>query len=143
MTPRTKHYFKIGMLPIIMLPVIALTVGITLWLSSSHEDKYALPYQQAHYSKTFTAKDKLAFYEDKDTPESDDDDTAELHSSDKAVFSFTGDTVLVLSDSDPLRNPPDNYRVLYKNMQGNLQVIDLPEAELVKIAADSTEAGKE
>ena len=143
MTPRTKHYFEIGMLPIIMLPVIALTVGITLWLNSSHEDRYASPYTDAHYSKALTPKEKLALYEENNTAEPDDQDAAELSSGDKVVFTFTGDTVLVLSDSDPLRNPPDSYQVLYKNKQSGFQIIDLPEDELVKVPADSTEEGKE
>lgn len=135
MTPRTKHYFEIGMLPIFMLPVIALTIGLTLWFSNSHKDKYTLPDFDADYNKPLTLKEKLALYEDTDS--------TELEENDQAVFSFTGDTVLVLSDSDPLRNPPDNYRVLYKNKQGNLQIIDLPEAQLLKLPADTTETSNE
>lgn len=130
---RNKHYFEIGMLPFILIPVIALTVGLTLWFGGSHGDKYALPYTDANYNKPLSPKDKLAIYEDKDNDELDDND--------QAVFTFTGDTVLVLSDSDPLKNPPDSYRVLYKNKQGNLQVIDLPEAALLKVNADTTAAG--
>ena len=135
MAPRTKHYFEIGMLPIFMLPVIALTIGLTLWFSDSHQNKYTLPDMEAGYSKPLTPKERVALYEDTDS--------TELEENDHAIFSFTGDTVLVLSDSDPLRNPPDSYRVLYKSKQGALQIIDLPKAELLKIPADTTATANE
>lgn len=135
MAQRTKHYFEIGMPPVFMLPVIALTIGLTLWFSSSHGNTCTFPDIGTDYSKTLALKEQQT--DDRDT------DTTELEANDQAVFSFTGDTVLVLSDSDPLSSPPDCYRVLYKNKQGGLQVIDLPEAELIKITADTTGNGEE
>lgn len=130
MTRKTKHYFEIRMLPIIMLPVIALTIGLTLWFSGSPKNKYPFPYTDENYTKPLTPKDKLALYEGKDN--------TELEENDKAVFAFTGDTVLILSDSDPLKTSTDSYRVLFKKPQGNLQVIDVPEDALLKVTDDTT-----
>jgi hypothetical protein len=130
---RNKHYFEIGMLPVFMLPVIAVTIVLTLWAGGIYERKYPAPPDfPEHLSGTFSPKDKLALYENRDT--------TDLAENDKAVFTFTGDTVLILEDGDPLKGPSDSFKVLYKTPQGNLQTIDLPEAELSKVPADTSEA---
>jgi hypothetical protein len=133
---RDKHYFEVGMLPFILIPVIAVTVGLTLWISDSHHETYPEPAYNKNWKGPVAADDKLKFY---DNAAGD----YEFEENDSAVFTFTGDTVLILSQPDPLKEPADFYKVLYKNLEGDLQTIDLPEAELKKFAADSTEVNNE
>ncbi len=56
----------------------------------------------------------------------------------KALFNFTGDTVLVLNQQDVLTS--DEVRVLYKTPQGSFQTVDLPDNWLVKVNADTVPA---
>ena len=48
-----------------------------------------------------------------------------------AVFSFTGDTVMILNEVN--NSQPKLWTVLYKNNAGNYQKTDLPEEKLQKV----------
>jgi hypothetical protein len=128
MKMREKHYFEIGILPIILIPVIGITIGLTLVFSQPKTDTFSYP----KYPKinSMPIADKLAAYND------DDEDT--IPDAKKAYFTFSGDTVLILPETDPLKTDDGYSKVLYKNQQGNFKTINLPTSALQEIPADTT-----
>ena len=69
-------------------------------------------------------------------------DTPEFQTGDKALFKFTGDTVLVVTQPETMAILDEEVRVLRKTPQGNLETVDLPENRLVKIPTDTVPAQK-
>jgi hypothetical protein len=131
----TKHYFEISMLPIIMLPVIALTVGITLWCAQPATGKF-VPDPQFTYNLKNLHPDpgKLAHYNDLPEPDTD--------YCERAVFGFTGDTVLALNGPTYDEVPEGLQKVLYKDRTGVFKMIDLPLSEIKVLETDSTGTGQ-
>jgi hypothetical protein len=128
MKVRQKHYFEIGILPIILIPVIGITVALTLLFSKPKTDDFS--YQKYQNINTKPIADKLAAYNE------DDEDT--IPDAKKAYFTFSGDTVLILPETDPLKTDEGYSKVLYKNQQGNFKTINLPTSSLQEIPADTT-----
>ena len=120
-----KNYISLGSLPWIMLPIIALTALATYALSGTF---HAKPMDLYPRPRT----DLVADSEDKPV------DTPEFQTGDEALFNFTGDTVLVLSQQDVLTG--DEVRVLYKTPRGSFQTVNLPDNWLVKVNADTVTA---
>jgi len=124
---RNKNYIETGILPFILLPVVVLTIGLTLWINNSFIDKppHAWPLAETHLP---TAREDLLA------------DTPEFNTGDEALFNFTGDTVLVLSQQDV--STDDEVRVIHKTPQGGFETVDLPDNWLVKIPTDTLPAQK-
>jgi hypothetical protein len=61
-----------------------------------------------------------------------------LNTDDQAIFSFTGDTVLVQAPAKPINFKPA-WNILYKDRYGIYQNEDVPEEMLDKIEPDSSE----
>lgn len=130
MQERQKYYFEIGILPIILIPVIGVTVALTLLFSKPKTtDDFTFPKYGSGYH-TPLGDDKLAAYN------AVDDDT--IPDAKKALFTFSGDTVLILPETDPSKIDPGFSEVLYKNQQGSFKTIKLPTAELQEIPVDTT-----
>lgn len=128
---QSKHYFEIGLLPYILLAVIALTFGLTrLW---DHRPN-SIP--ETHFSHPFNWPDppdpeKLAqFYK---VPEPDTDRC------ERAVFGFTGDTVLALKGPTFDEVAEGLQKILYKNKAGTFKLIDLPVSEIKVLKPDSAD----
>jgi hypothetical protein len=126
---RNKNYIGIGMLPLIILPVITITIGLTLWISEANQDKTADFYPFPKTNLIASHDDLLA-------------DTPEFKSGDEALFNFTGDTVLVVTQPESLAELEEEVRVLHKTKQGSLETVDLPENWLVKLQTDTVPAEK-
>lgn len=120
-----KNYISFGSLPWIILPIIALTALATYALSGTFHSK---PMNLYPTPRT----DLVADSEDMPI------DTPEFQTGDEALFNFTGDTVLVLSQQNVLTD--DEVRVLFKTPQGSFQTVDLPDNWLVKVNADTVTA---
>jgi len=119
------NYISFGSLPWIILPIIALTALITLFLSGTFYAKSADLYAKQRTDSIADSED-LPVY------------PPEFQIGDEAFFNFTGDTVLVLSQQDVLTE--DEVRVLFKTAQGSFQTVDLPDKWLVKVNADTIPA---
>src|SRR6266700_5616554 len=120
---RNKYYISIDSLPWIILPIIALT-ALTC---------YAL-------SDTFHSKPMDLYPAPRTELKGDDNfpiDTPEFQTGDEALFNFTGDTVLVLSQPESLTESGEEVEVLHKTPQGNLETVDLPENWLLKLPTDT------
>lgn len=61
---------------------------------------------------------------------------------DRAVFSYTGDTVLVLGPAKPINLQP-SWNILYKDNYGIFQKDDFPEGSLQKIEPDTQSQDEE
>lgn len=124
---RNKHYISTGSLPWIILPIVVMTMLATYLINDSFHSKppafYAMP-------RTNSVADS------DDTPL----DTPEFKTGDEALFKFTGDTVLVLGQPEPLAVSVEEVRVLRKRPNGNLEPADVPESWLVKLNGDTATA---
>jgi hypothetical protein len=120
---RNKNYIDVDLLPFILVPTIAITMGLTLLghgaANHNPPDNYPLP----KTSLLAGNEDLLA-------------DTSEFKTGDEALFNFTGDTVLVLSQPDSLALE-EEVRVLRRTPEGNLEAVDLPENWIVKLPVDT------
>ena len=118
------NYISFGSLPWIILPIIGLTALITFSLSG-----------------TFYAKSRDLYPTPRMDSVADSDDmpvdTPEFQTGDEALFKFTGDTVLVLGQPEPLAISVEEVRVLRKRPNGNLETADVPQNWLVKVNADT------
>jgi hypothetical protein len=121
---RNKNYIGAGTLPLIMLPVIAITIGLTLWISDDFNDKSS-DFHPLPRTNLIAEREALLA------------DTPEFQTGDMALFNFTGDTVLVVTQPDSLAELSEEVRVLHKTAQGNLETVDLPEGWLVKLQTDT------
>jgi hypothetical protein len=121
---RNKNYIGAGTLPLIMLPVVAITIGLTLWISDAFNDKPANFHPMPSMNLVADREALLA-------------DTPEFQTGDMALFNFTGDTVLVVTQPDSLAELSEEVRVLHKTVNGTLETVDLPGNWLVKIPADT------
>ena len=121
---RDKNYISLGTCFVLMLPIIVFTALLTYCLSGTFHTK---PRDVEQTSRT-------ALKDDDNLPI----DTPEFQTGDEALFNFTGDTVVVLSQQDVLTG--DEVRVLYKTPQGSFQTVDLPDNWLVKVNADTVPA---
>ena len=118
------NYISFGSLPWIILPIIALTALTCYALSDTFHSKPMDLYP--------TPRTDLVADSD-DTPV----DTPEFQTGDKALFKFTGDTVLVVTQPETMAILDEEVRVLRKTPQGNLETVDLPENRLVKLTTDT------
>lgn len=111
-----------GTFCLFLVPIIGLTVMLTLTLDAFFNDKSSEGYPLPKTDLTARAYELPI-------------DTPAFQTGDQALFNFTGDTVLVLSQPDSLSQ--DEVRVLYKSSQGGFQTVDLPDNWLVKINTDT------
>jgi len=126
---RNKNYISLGTIFLFLVPIIGITVLLTLTLSDFFPPKSLDDY--------LTPKTSLAAKE-YDPPI----DTPEFQTGDQARFNFTGDTVLVLAQPESYLEDDEQTRVLYKTPQGNFQTLDLPDNWLVKIPTDTVPVQK-
>ncbi|MBS7565553.1 hypothetical protein KHS38_14160 [Mucilaginibacter sp. Bleaf8] len=124
---RNKHYLAMRHLPLVLIPVIALTILGTLLIDQRVSGRF--PYKFEGTVPDFD-KDKISAYGD--PPDIDGEDC------EKAIFDFTGDTVLMLKGSDLLTNPPGRRKVIYKTKQGTLATIEVPQSQLTEISGDTS-----
>lgn len=121
---RNKNYMGIGVLPFILFPVVVLTIGLTLWINNPSTDKPPRASPLSEPNLAAAREEMLA-------------DTPEFNTGDEALFNFTGDTVLVLSQPESLAELEEEVRVLHKTPQGSFETVDLPQNWLVKLPTDS------
>jgi len=131
---QTKHYFEIGILPIILLPVIALTFGLTRWWDHRSNSKPETGFSRPLNWPDPPDPEKLAQF---NKPLEPDTDYCE-----RAVFEFTGDTVLALNGPTFDEVPVGLQKILYKNKMGTFKLIDLPVSELKVLEPDSAVTGQ-
>ena len=121
---RNKYYISTGSLPRIILPIIVMTMLATYLINDSFHSKppdfYAMP-----RTDSVADSDDMAL------------DTPEFKTGDESLFKFTGDTVLVLGQPEPLAMSVEEVRVLRKRPNGNLETADVPQNWLVKVNADT------
>lgn len=122
---RNKYYISTGSLPWIILPIIVMTILATYLINDSFHSKppgfYAAP-----RTDSVEDSDDMAL------------DTPEFKTGDEALFRFTGDTVVVLGQPEPLAMSVEEVRVLRKRPNGNLETADVPQNWLVKLNADTS-----
>jgi len=118
------NYISIGTCFVFLLPIILFTASLTYCVSDTFHSK---PMDLYPTPRT----DLVA--------ESDDMplDTPEFQTGDEALFRFTGDTVLVLGQPEPLAISVEEVRVLRKRPNGNLETADVPQNWLVKLPTDT------
>ena len=118
------NYISFGSLPWIILPIIGLTALITFSLSGTF-------YAKSRDLDPTPRMDSVADSDDMPV------DTPEFQTGDEALFKFTGDTVLVLGQPEPLAISVEEVRVLRKRPNGNLETADVPQNWLVKLPTDT------
>ena len=121
---RNKYYINIDSLPWIILPIIALTAFTTYALNDTF---HSTPMDLYPRPRTDYVADT------NDMPL----DTPEFQTGDETLFKFTGDTVLVLGQPEPLAISVEEVRVLRKRPNGNLETADVPQNWLVKLPTDT------
>jgi hypothetical protein len=119
---RNTNYISLGTIALFLIPIVGITVMLTLTLSDVFQHNPLNDYTKPKTSLIDTDYNLPA-------------DTPEFQTGDQARFNFTGDTVLVLNQAQSLND--DEVRVLYKSPQGSFQTVDLPDNWLVKINTDS------
>lgn len=118
------NYISIGTCFVFLLPIILFTASLTYCVSDTFHSKPMDLYP--------TPRTDLVADSD-DMPL----DTPEFQTGDEALFRFTGDTVLVLGQPEPLAISVEEVRVLRKRPNGNLETADIPQNWLVKLNADT------
>jgi hypothetical protein len=124
---RNKNYVSIGTCFVFILPIILFTASLTYCLSDTFHTKPLDEYPSPRIDLTADHHEFPI-------------DTPEFQTGDEALFNFTGDTVLVLSQSST--EPDDEVSVLHKTPQGGFETVDLPDNWLVKIPTDTLPARK-
>ena len=118
------NYISVGTCFVFLLPIILFTASLTYCVSDTFHSKPMDLYP--------TPRTDLVADSD-DTPV----DTPEFQTGDKALCKFTGDTVLVLGQPEPLAISVEEVRVLRKRPNGNLETADVPQNWLVKLPTDT------
>ena len=117
------NYISVGTCFVFLLPIILFTASLTYCVSDTFHSKptdlYPTPRRELKGDDNFPI------------------DTPEFQTGDEALFNFTGDTVLVLSQPESLTESGEEVEVLHKTPQGNLETVDLPENWLVKLPTDT------
>ena len=118
------NYISVGTCFVFLLPIILFTASLTYCVSDTFHSK---PMDLYPTPRTDLVADSG------DMPL----DTPEFQTGDEALFRFTGDTVLVLGQPEPLAISVEEVRVLRKRPNGNLETADVPQNWLVKLTTDT------
>ena len=128
---RNKHYYRTINLPVILLPVVALTIGLTVHFDHRKRQNTSYEPDMAAFSPV---AEMPKIYENRLIDQSD--------GCEKALFSLTGDTVLIYTGPD-FQDVPDGLRkILYKDLEGSLKTIDVPFSEL-RLVPDTSDTDDE